>query len=45
MKAGSKYLDALGPFFERFLFLAGPEGLSKKTLKFGPNEYNVQNEN
>jgi hypothetical protein len=26
----------LSPFFERFLLLAGPEGLSRKTSKFNP---------
>jgi hypothetical protein len=35
LKLGS---SALSPFFERFLFLAGPEGLNKKTSKFGLDE-------
>jgi hypothetical protein len=29
-----------GPFFELFLFLAGPEGLGKKTSKLRPNSIN-----
>ena len=28
----------MGPFFERFLILAGPEGLGKKTSKDGLKE-------
>jgi hypothetical protein len=28
-------MEALGPFFELFLFLAGPEGSGKKTSKLG----------
>jgi hypothetical protein len=31
--------------FERFLFLAGPEGLGKKTSKFGLEEPNVRRNN
>jgi hypothetical protein len=28
-----RHQEFLGPFFERFLFLAGPEGLDRKTFK------------
>jgi hypothetical protein len=31
-------------FLNDFLFLAGPEGLGKKTSNFGLNEYSIQNE-
>jgi hypothetical protein len=30
--------EALGPFFERFYILAGPEGLGRKTSKLRPSE-------
>jgi hypothetical protein len=35
MKAGSKYWDALDPFFERIFILGGARGTPKKTSRFG----------
>jgi hypothetical protein len=34
MEAGSKYLDALGPFFERFFILGGPRVPAEKSSEF-----------
>jgi hypothetical protein len=33
MKSSSKYLDALGPVFERFFILGGPRGTRQKKLQ------------
>jgi hypothetical protein len=33
MEASSKYLDALGPLFERFFKLGGPRGFQQKKLQ------------
>jgi hypothetical protein len=39
MKAGSKYWDALDPFFERIFILGGARGTQKKLQDSGSGQF------
>jgi hypothetical protein len=37
-------LEALGPFFERYFILGGPEAFAEKYSKYGPNGLMAKNQ-